>query len=104
MNAAGTRVAAIAEKNRIVAWKRISAEEASKVLVQAIVAGDAALAETVMAQPDELTALGIPATEIERAEKAARGPSPGPGRPARRAWPAGTRRRSGSASTPPCRT
>ncbi|HEY2156632.1 MAG TPA: TlpA disulfide reductase family protein [Isosphaeraceae bacterium] len=70
MNSAGTRIAAIAEKNRIVSWKRISAEEASKVLVQAIVANDPALAETVMAQPDELTAMGIPATEVERAEKA----------------------------------
>ncbi len=70
MNAAGTRIATVAGKNRIVSWKRISAEEASKVFVQAIVADDPLLAETVMAQPDELTALGIPSTEVERAEKA----------------------------------
>jgi hypothetical protein len=73
MNSAGTRIAAIAEKNRIVSWKRISAEEASKVLVQAIVANDPALAETVMAQPDELTAMGVPEQEVGRVEKALAG-------------------------------
>ena len=55
----------------MVAWKRLSAEESSKVLVQAIVQGDLALLETVMASPDDLQALGVPAAGVEQAAKAA---------------------------------
>lgn len=69
LNGGGTRIALI-KSNRIAAWKRISAEEASKVLVQALVAGNAALVETVMATPEDLNALGVPASEVEKVTKA----------------------------------
>lgn len=72
MNGGGTRIAVVAAKNHIQSWKRISAEEASKVLVQAIVLDKPALLETVMATPEELTALGIPAAEVQRAEASAK--------------------------------
>ena len=39
LNAGGTRVAVV-KGGKIVGWKRLSAEEASKVLVQALVTGD----------------------------------------------------------------
>jgi hypothetical protein len=65
MNGGGTRIAALKE-GKISAWKRISAEEASKVLVQALVAGDIGLLETVMATPDELTKLGVPKGEVDQ--------------------------------------
>ena len=52
------------KKGKIVGWKQISAEEASKVfvqgLVQALAGGDLSLLETVMATPEELTAAGLP--------------------------------------------
>ncbi len=67
LNVGGTRVGEVkpAVVNgrsvyRIVAWKRISAEEASKVLVQALISGDLALLETVMAKPEEIKSLGLP--------------------------------------------
>ena len=47
-------------------WKQISAEEASKVLVQALVAGDVALLETVMATPAELAAAGLPKEVVDK--------------------------------------
>ena len=59
LNAGGTRIARI-EKGQIKAWKQITAEEASKVLVQALASGDLALLETVMATPEDLTAAGVP--------------------------------------------
>jgi peroxiredoxin len=59
LNSGGTRIAVVKE-GRIVGWKRLSAEEASRVLVQALNAGDAALVGTVMATPEELQALGVP--------------------------------------------
>ena len=46
LNSGGTRIAEI-KGGKIASWKRISAEEASKVFVQALVANDFALAETV---------------------------------------------------------
>jgi len=70
MNSAGTRVAAIA-RGRITGWKRISAEEASKVFVQGLVTSDLGLIESVMATPDELTALGVPKGQIEQVAAAA---------------------------------
>jgi len=78
MNAGGTRIATV-KKGKIVAWKQISAEEASKVfvqgLVQAISGGDATLLETVMAAPDELAAAGLPRDVVEKvaAASASRG-------------------------------
>jgi thiol-disulfide isomerase/thioredoxin len=59
LNAGGTRIAKIG-KGRILGWKQITAEEASKVLVQALASGDLELLETVMATPDDLTAAGVP--------------------------------------------
>jgi thiol-disulfide isomerase/thioredoxin len=65
MNSAGTRIGALSG-GRVTAWKRISAEEASKVFVQALVAADLPLLETVLASPEELDKLGIPKGEIEQ--------------------------------------
>ncbi len=64
VNTAGTRIGKVF-KGKIVSWSRISAEEASKVFVQALVSGDSELIETVMASPAELEALGIPKGEID---------------------------------------
>lgn len=79
LNAGGTRVAVLgnnkgsgkAFKVFIKGWKRLSAEEASKVFVQALVSGDIALMETVMATPQELTELGVPRGLIDQVTKAA---------------------------------
>ena len=74
MNAGGMRVATV-KKGKIVAWKQISAEEASKVfvqgLVQAMASGDASLVETVMATPDELAAAGLPRDVVDKVGAAA---------------------------------
>jgi len=59
LNAGGTRIARV-EGGKVKQWKKISAEEASKILVQALASGDLALLETVMATTDELTAAGLP--------------------------------------------
>jgi thiol-disulfide isomerase/thioredoxin len=78
MNAGGSRIAMV-KKGKIVAWKQISAEEASKVfvqgLVQAIGGGDASLLETVMATPEELAAAGLPRDVVDKvaAASASRG-------------------------------
>jgi thiol-disulfide isomerase/thioredoxin len=69
MNAAGTRIAKVAA-GKITGWTRISAEEASKVFVQALVSGDSELLETVMASPAELDAMGIPKGEVEQVASA----------------------------------
>jgi thiol-disulfide isomerase/thioredoxin len=70
LNNGGTRIATVKD-NVISGWKRLSAEEASKVLVQAIASKDIALLETVMATPEELAALGIPAAEADRVKAGA---------------------------------
>ena len=54
MNQAGTRIAVLSH-GKVTGWKRISAEEASKVFVQGLVAGDLSLLESVLATPAELT-------------------------------------------------
>ena len=66
MNAAGTRIANIS-RGKVVGWKRISAEEASKVFVQGLVQGDLALIETVLASADELVGAGVPKGAVEQA-------------------------------------
>jgi len=71
MNSGGTRIAKVAG-GKIVAWTRISAEEASKVLVQALATGDLDLLESVMATPVELEPLGIPKGEIDQVAAAAK--------------------------------
>ena len=70
LNAGGMRIAKI-EKNKIKSWKQISAEEASKVLVQALVIGDLALLDTVMATPEELAAAGVPKDIVARVAESA---------------------------------
>jgi thiol-disulfide isomerase/thioredoxin len=70
LNMAGTRVGMMAG-GKITGWKRISAEEASKVLVQALVEGDLGLLETVLATPDELAKLGVPKGEVDQVAAAA---------------------------------
>jgi thiol-disulfide isomerase/thioredoxin len=70
LNSGGSRIATVV-RGKISAWKQISAEEASKVLVQALVAGDVALLETVMATPAELVAAGVPKDVVEKVAAAA---------------------------------
>ncbi len=65
LNSGGTRIALVT-KGKIKSWKQISAEEASKVLVAALVAGDVALLETIMATPDELAAAGVPKDVVDK--------------------------------------
>lgn len=66
LNAGGTRTAII-KGGRVAGWKRISAEEASKVLVMALNAGDVELLETVMASAGELGGLGLPRALVDQA-------------------------------------
>jgi thiol-disulfide isomerase/thioredoxin len=70
MNAGGLRVATV-KKGKVAGWKQISAEEASKVLVQGLVqvmnGGDTSLLESVMATPEELTAAGLPREVVDKA-------------------------------------
>jgi thiol-disulfide isomerase/thioredoxin len=70
LNSAGTRIGVLKD-GKITAWKRISAEEAAKVLVQALVTADLPLLETVLATPDELTKLGVPKGEVDAVAAAA---------------------------------
>jgi thiol-disulfide isomerase/thioredoxin len=70
MNAAGTRIATVAG-GKITGWKRLSAEEASKVFVQALVAGDLSLIETVMTTSGDLAGLGVPKGEVDQVSAAA---------------------------------
>jgi len=70
LNTGGTRIAVVA-KGKIAAWKQISAEEASKVLVQALVAGDLGLLESVMATQAELAAAGLPKEIVDKVAAAA---------------------------------
>ena len=69
LNAGGTRIAKVAG-GKVVAWTRISAEEAAKVFVQSLVSGDSELLESIMASPAELEPLGIPKGEIEQVTSA----------------------------------
>lgn len=66
LNQGGTRIASVA-RGKIVGWKRISAEEASKVFVQGLVGGDLTLIETVLSTPEELASLGVPKADVEKA-------------------------------------
>ena len=70
MNQAGTRIATVS-RGKMSGWKRISAEEASKVFVQGLVTGDLALLESVLATPEELTSLGVPKGEVDLVAAAA---------------------------------
>ncbi|MEW4569376.1 thioredoxin-like domain-containing protein [Tautonia sp. JC769] len=70
LNTAGTRIAVV-EGGKIASWRRLSAQEASKVLVDALVAGDQAMLNTVMASADELAGLGLPKGLVEQIRKEA---------------------------------
>ena len=59
MNTAGTRIG-IVQGGKITGWKRISAEESSKVLIQALSAGDSGVIDSIVATAEELTAAGLP--------------------------------------------
>ncbi len=72
LNAGGSRVAEI-KGGKITSWKRISAEEASKVLVQALIAADFPMAETLMASPEDLKAAGLPREVVEKAAQGVEG-------------------------------
>lgn len=79
LNNGGSRIAAV-KGRKITGWKQISAEEASKVFVQALTAeapgqrrvGDLDLLETVMATPAELAAAGVPGDVIAKVAGAAK--------------------------------
>ena len=77
LNTAGSRVALLklvkGAGYHVASWKRLSAEEASKVLVQGLVSGDADLLATILASPEELKTLGLPASAVEQAAKLASG-------------------------------
>lgn len=68
LNLAGTRIGTI-KAGRIGGWRRISAEEASKVLVQGLVSSDLELINSVIATPEELAELGLPAGLVEQARR-----------------------------------
>jgi thiol-disulfide isomerase/thioredoxin len=74
MNFGGTRVLAIVNQGDKVryAWKRLSAEEATKVMVQALVSGDLALLDSVMATPEEFSAMNLPQAVVDQASAAAK--------------------------------
>jgi thiol-disulfide isomerase/thioredoxin len=70
LNAGGMRVATV-KRGKVVGWKQISAEEASKVFVQGLVqamagGGDLTLLESAMATPDELAAAGLPREVVDK--------------------------------------
>ena len=53
-------------------WNRISASEAGTVAAQAVIDGDAALLETVVATPAELTAMGVDPQLVEEVAESLR--------------------------------
>lgn len=65
MNQGGSRIATV-QGGKIVGWKRISAEEASKMAVQALASNDLELLESLIATPDELKAAGLPAAVVSK--------------------------------------
>jgi peroxiredoxin/TolA-binding protein len=65
LNGGGTRIAEV-KGGKVAGWKRLSAEEASKVMVQALVASDMSLLETLMATHEELTTAGLPKDVVDK--------------------------------------
>src|SRR5512135_2023457 len=65
LNGGGTRIAVI-RGGKIAGWKRLSAEEASKVMVQALANGDSALLDALMATTEELADAGVPKEVIDK--------------------------------------
>ena len=72
LNSGGTRIAQL-KGGKVSGWKRLSAEEATRVLIQGLVAGDWGLVETVMVSPGELKSLGAPDEIIEKTKEASEG-------------------------------
>lgn len=70
LNSAGTRIAEV-NRGKVTLWRRLSAEEAAKVFVQALVTGELSLLESVMATGPDLEALGMPKALAERVDAAA---------------------------------
>jgi thiol-disulfide isomerase/thioredoxin len=70
MNSGGTRIAQV-QQGKVKGWRQISVEEASKVVVQALVSGDTALLETVMASSTELAAAGVSKDVVDKIAAAA---------------------------------
>jgi len=70
LNHGGSRVGAVAGR-KIAGWQQISAEEASKVFVQALTSGNLELLESVMATPGELRAAGVPKDVVAKVATAA---------------------------------
>jgi hypothetical protein len=68
MNSGGTRIAVV-KGGKILSWKRISAEEASRVLIQAVLANDVGLLETVMANLRDLESVGAPKSLVAKADQ-----------------------------------
>jgi tetratricopeptide (TPR) repeat protein len=69
LNLGGTRIGTLKD-GRIAGWRRISAEEASRVFVDGLVNGDLALINSIIATPEELQELGMPAGLVEASQKA----------------------------------
>jgi len=65
MNQGGARIATV-RGGKIVGWKRISAEEASKMAVQALVSNDQELLDSLIATPEELAAAGLPPAVVAK--------------------------------------
>lgn len=76
LNSGGSRIALI-RRNKIVGWKRLSAEEASHVMVKALVTKDLALLESVMVRTEELAALGVTPESSKKLTEAAAGRAAG---------------------------
>ncbi|MBV8487602.1 MAG: hypothetical protein JO161_04935, partial [Planctomycetaceae bacterium] len=70
LNGGGTRIAVI-KGGKIAGWKRLSAEEASKVMVQALATGDSTLLDALMATTEELADAGVPRDVIGKVTMAA---------------------------------
>ncbi len=68
LNQAGTRIGEV-QDDRIVSWVKISAPEATQVFVEALNEEDDDLLETIMATPEELEELGLPDSEVRRADE-----------------------------------
>ncbi len=69
LNSGGSRIALV-RGSRIVGWKRLSAEEASHVLVKALVTKDLPLLESVMVRAEDLAAVGIPVESTKKIAEA----------------------------------
>lgn len=66
LNQGGTRIGVV-QGGKVTSWRRLSAEEASKVLVESIVKGDLDLMNTVVATAEELGDLGMPKGLVDQA-------------------------------------